>query len=166
MSREVQWLAWKICVGDFVKSLWYSSIFVVRLVVVNPMPAVGNSNCVAGLPRSMVTSKILPRFLLLASFVIWRDFCSRKQIFAVPKSSVMPKFVQFRRTNKFYVASFLVMSVPGGPNTLCCALSNYIHARWTKNFMFALVLTYFGWKIFSNIRSWFNKNLFTFNNSC
>jgi len=59
-------------------------------------------------------------------------------------------FIQFRRTNKLYVASFLVISVPGGP----------------KNFMFALVWTQVGWTICSNVRSWFNKDLFTINNHC
>jgi len=47
---------------NFVKSRWYSRVFVVRLDGVNPDDCLGNSNCVAGAPRSMVTSQILPRF--------------------------------------------------------------------------------------------------------
>jgi len=85
MSRVVQWPAWKLSVGDFVKSRWFMRVFVVRLDGVNHDACLGNSNCVARVSRSKVTSQILPRFPLLACCVIWRGFFSRKQIFAAPE---------------------------------------------------------------------------------
>jgi len=79
------------------------------------MPAVGNSNCVQCVSRSMLTLQILPRFPFLASFVIWRGFYSRKQIFATPKKTSNAK---------------CLFSL-GGPITLCRFVSSYIRARWT-----------------------------------
>ena len=66
----VQWPGWKLLsVGDFVKSRWWSRVFVIRLGRVNPDScqrwaievAKLNSNCVTRVSHSMVTSQILPR---------------------------------------------------------------------------------------------------------
>ena len=58
----VQCLGWILSVGDFLKSRLYSKVFVVHLGGVNPDACLGNSNCVARVCRSIVTSQILPRF--------------------------------------------------------------------------------------------------------
>jgi len=51
---------------------------------------------------------------LLANCVIWRGFYSRKQIFAAPKETVMPNVYPVSE-DQINDASFVIISVPGGP---------------------------------------------------
>ena len=124
----VQWADWNVSVSYFVITRWYSRVFVDGLSGVNPDAWTRWFVCVTRAFRcGDVTGPLFP---LLTDCVIQSGFYARKHIFAAPQKPVMLNVYLFRRTKIFYVACFVIISVPGGSKLY---VSYGTNISWLKN---------------------------------